>query len=248
MKILEQLAKVFRQTDEDIANSLKDPVRDAAFAIQDSETEINKLTSQLHDLMTNTENLQKQLADAQADVNKYSGYAQRAAQRMASLPPDSSEAVQCQADIREAVEAKQRAAALVNTLTTNIAENSKVEQRLQDQIASARSMVANAETNKARLTATLASNQLREKYAAASAQFGSKQGKGLSALNDLQKAVDATDSSAKAWEKLSSQTPVGREKSLEDKYGSTATAVDDEVAQRINSARTKALPASSGGS
>jgi len=237
--ILEQLGKVFRKTDEDIANSLKDPSRDAAFAIQDAEEEINKLTSQLHELMTNTEDLRRQLTDAQADVAKYGGYAQRAAERVAGLAAGSAEATDAQNDIREAVEAKQRATGLVGTLTTNIAENAKVEQTLQDQIAAARSQVANAETNKARLTATLASNKLREKYAAAGAQFGAQQGKGLAALSDLQKTVDATDASAKAWETLAGQTPAGREHTLEEKYGASTGAVDDEVTQLINAAKGK---------
>lgn len=230
LKVLTQLGNLFRQTDQNMADSLKDPVRDAGFAIEDAQKEIDDFRTQIHELMTNTQDLKKQLINATADVEKFDGFAKAAAGK------GNRE------DVVEAVTSRQRAQGLVDTLTKAITANEEKEKTFQQQIADRMTQIANAETNKARLAATLASNQIREKSAKAAVQIGQKS-KGLQALDELQRQVDHADSSAAAWEKLQADTPEAKQQSLEAKYGSANADVDGEVDRLMKAAAPGATTA-----
>src|SRR4051795_8866675 len=133
MKIIPALVNLFRRVDEDAANALSDPLRDGALAIEDAKKQIDAFTRQIHELMTNTGMLQSQLNNAQAEMNKYDGFARKAA------------AAGNREDVIEAVAGKQRIQGTVDTLTNNIAANKALETKLRNQLADARSRIANAE-------------------------------------------------------------------------------------------------------
>ncbi|MES2570380.1 MAG: PspA/IM30 family protein [Verrucomicrobiota bacterium] len=216
MKLLSALSNVFRRIDEDAANALANPLRDGAMAIEDAQKQVDAFTRQIHELMTNTGMLQKQLSNAQSEVAKFDGFARRAA------------AAGNRDDVTEAVAAKQRAQATLDTLTNNVAANKSLEAKLRMQLADARSRIATAEMNKARLAANIGGNKLRGSLAQASVEFSSKN-KGLAALDNLEKAAQKEEASANAWQELAGDTPGARAASLDDKYGGASASVNDEV-------------------
>ncbi|MDB6153667.1 MAG: hypothetical protein JWL90_2120 [Chthoniobacteraceae bacterium] len=216
MKLLSALSNVFRRIDEDAANALANPLRDGAIAIEDAQKQVDAFTRQIHELMTNTGTLQSQLNNAQAEVAKFDAFARRAA------------AAGNRDDVTEAVAAKQRAQATLDTLNKNITANKALEAKLRTQLADARSRIATAEMNKARLAANIGGNKLRGSLAQASVEFSGKN-KGLAALDNLEKAAQKEEASANAWQELAADTPAGRVTSLEDKYGGTSGSVNDEV-------------------
>jgi phage shock protein A len=226
MKIIPALVNLFRRVDEDAANALSDPLRDGALAIEDAKKQIDAFTRQIHELMTNTGMLQNQLNNAQAEMNKYDGFARKAA------------AAGNREDVVEAVAGKQRIQATLETLANNIAANKSLETKLRTQLADARSRIATAEMNKARLAANIGGNKLRGSLAQASVEFSGKN-KGLAALDNLEKAAAKEDAAANAWQALAADSPEGRGELLDIKYGSVNAQVDDEVERLMNAAASK---------
>ncbi len=231
MKLIPALVNLFRGADEKAANALADPIRDGAFAIQDAQKQVDQFLGQIHQLMTNTGVLEAQLRDARADADKYDTISRRAA------------AAGNRDDVAASVAAKQQAEKTVATLTTNVEANRSLEKKLRQQLTDARGKIANAEMNKARLSANISGNKLRGNLAKASVEFSEK-GKGLAALNLLEEASNKEAAAADAWESLSQDTPAAKTASLEDKYGGASGTVDDEVERLMLSAGRSSAPLS----
>lgn len=216
MKLIPALINLFRRADESAANALSDPVSDGKLAIQDAQREVNHFLGQIHELMTTTAVMEGQLRDARAEVEKYDVIARRAA------------AAGNRDDVTAAVSAKQGAMKTFETLATNVEANRSLEKKLRQQLADARQKIAEAEMNRARLSANITGNKLRGNLAKASVEFTGKS-KGLAALNQLEEASRRESAKADAWETLSTDTPEAKAKSLEDKYGGAGASVDAEV-------------------
>lgn len=227
MKVLTALSNLFRSVDEDAANALANPLRDGALAIEDAQKQVDAFTRQIHELMTSTGVLQNQLSHAQSEVNKFDSFARRAA------------AAGNREDVTEAVAAKQRAQVTLDTMTSNVAANKSLEAKLRTQLADARSRIATAEMNKARLAANIGGNKLRGSLAQASVEFSSKN-KGLAALDNLEKAAQKEEASANAWQDLAQDAPGAKSASLENKYGAVNGAVDDEVERLMAGSQSSA--------
>lgn len=223
MKLIPALLNLFRSADSRAADALADPVRDGELAIRDAQKEVDQFLGQIHQLMTNTGILDTQLRNARADVDKYDIISRRAA------------AAGNRDDVAAAVAAKQKAEQLAATLTQNVEANRTLEKKLRQQLADARHKIAEAEMNKARLSANIAGNKLRGNLAKASVEFSGKS-KGLAALNRLEEASNKESAAAEAWETLALDTPEAKAASLEDKYGGAAGSVDDEVERLMMSA------------
>ncbi|MHA3774628.1 PspA/IM30 family protein [Verrucomicrobiota bacterium sgz303538] len=228
MKLISALFNLFRSADEAAADAISDPIRDGRLAIQDAQKEVDQFLGQIHELMTSTGVLEGQLRDAQAEVDKYNVIAKRAA------------AAGNRDDVAAAVAAKQGAERNLATLTTNVEANRTLERKLRQQLATARQKIAEAEMNKARLSANISGNKLRGNLAKASVEFAGKS-KGLAALNQLEEASRRESAKADAWEQLSADTPEAQTKSLEDKYGGVSGSVDAEVEALMNSAKPQEL-------
>jgi phage shock protein A len=223
MKLIPALVNLFRGADASAAEALSDPIRDGELAIQDAQKEIDRFLGQIHQLMTNTGMLESQLRDAKGDLDKYDTIARRAA------------AAGNREDVAAAVAAKQQADQTVATLAKNVEANRALEKKLRQQLTDARQKIANAEMNKARLSANLGGNKLRGNLAKASVEFTGRS-KGLAALGKLEEANRKESAAADAWESLAQDTPEGKVASLEDKYGGASGSVDDEVERLMLSA------------
>ncbi len=216
MKLIPALINLFRRADESAASAISDPVKDGKLAIQDAQKEVDQFLGQIHELMTSTAVMEGQLRDARAEVEKYDMIAKRAA------------AAGNREDVTAAVSAKQNAMKTFETLSRNVEANRTLERKLRQQLADARQKIAEAEMNRARLSANISGNKLRGNLAKASVEFGGKS-KGLAALNQLDEANRREAAKADAWEMLSADTPEAKAKSLEDKYGGVNASVDAEV-------------------
>ena len=101
--------------------------------------------------------------------------------------------------------------------------------------------MAGAESNLVRLNARLEGAKVRQELAKASSSFAGGDSP-LAALDNLEKEVNTVETEAEAWEELSVDATEQSQQSLESKYGSAgSTAVDDEVARLMESAKKKPL-------
>lgn len=202
----------FREKKDEAAESISDPVRDAKYDIEDSETQIKDFESKIQALMKANNNLKKDRQDSAEEVEKWDGLARRAA------------AAGNREDVQSCVTKKQTAQGEVEQYAKDITANDKTIAELRVQLGKARNRIAKAKSNTAVLSARHSSAKLRTNLAAGVRGLGDGP---LSRLDDLENAVRSAESDAEAWEELH----VDDTESLEDKYGSSDADVDEEVAK-----------------
>ncbi len=228
-KVFGALKNWFRAKDEAAAKAMSDPVRDSRFAIEDSKKQIAEFTSKIAQLIASNKQLQREHAQAEADADKFQSYAERAA------------AAGSEDDVREALSQHAMADERRSTLIAEIERNNQLVAQLRSQVNTARAKVAGAESNLVRLNARLEGAKVRQELAKASSSFAGGDSP-LAALDNLEKEVNTVETEAEAWEELSVDATEQSQQSLESKYGSAgSTAVDDEVARLMESAKKKPL-------
>jgi len=191
-KFWKAFSNFLREKKNQSAQALSDPVRDGRYAVGDSEKRIMQFESKVATLMAETKRLERQKADADADVGKY----QAAAEKAVEAGGDE--------DARNLLEAKAQAQARSASLQTDIDRNRQLVTQLRDQLGKARAKVARAKTNLTQLAARHEAATVRRELAKAASDFGAG-GSPLAALDDLQKSVDAEETEAEALEELASQ-------------------------------------------
>jgi len=220
--LLKSFTNLIRGKSQELAKQMADPVRDSKLAIQDSEKLIADFTSRIAKLIAQTKSLTRDQKEAQADVTKYQGFAQRAA--------DSKNID----DARSSLELKTQAQSRLDGLTGEIARNDQLVKNLRDQLSKARAKVASAKRNVVNLEARFEGAKVRQELAKASTEFNTGDSP-LAALDDLEKSVNAKETEAEAWEELTDEP--GSDSSLEEKYGSGSSAdVDAELAKLMGTA------------
>ncbi|MDP8228416.1 MAG: PspA/IM30 family protein [Candidatus Electryoneaceae bacterium] len=212
------LKNLVRGKSQEMADSIADPIRDGRLAIKDSEKLIANFTSKIAKLVAQNKALQRELTEATAEVNKYQGFAEKAA---------TSNNID---DARQSLELKAGAQKRVETLTGEIERNGQLIKNLRDQLSKARAKVASAKRSITNLEARHEGAKIRTELAKASSEFNSGDNP-LASLDALENAVVERESEAEAWEELN-QDGAPADESLEEKYGSsTGTDVDAELAQ-----------------
>ncbi|MDP8239521.1 MAG: PspA/IM30 family protein [Candidatus Hatepunaea meridiana] len=217
--LLKTFSNLIRGKSQDLAKKMSDPVRDSKLAIQDSEKMIADFTTRIAKLVAQNRRLQKDHKEAEADLTKYQGFAEKAV---------TSNSVD---DARRSLELKAEVQKRFDNLTTEIARNEQLIKVLRDQLSKARAKVAGSKRNIVSLEARLEGSKIRKELAKASSDFNTGDSP-LAALDDLEKAVNTEESEAEAWEELGIDDLSSQ--SLEEKYGSGSSAdVEAELAKMM---------------
>lgn len=202
----------FREKKDDAAESMSDPVRDAKYDIEDSETQIKEFESKIQALMKGNNNLKRDRQDSAEEVKKWDGLAKKAA------------AAGNRDDVQSCVAKKQTAQSEVEQYARDVTANDKTIAELRAELGKARNKIAKAKSNTAVLSARMSSAKLRTNLAAGARGLGDGS---LSRLNNLENAVRDAESDAEAWGELHADDV----DDLEEKYGSVDANVDEEVAK-----------------
>jgi phage shock protein A len=221
--LFRSLRNFFREKKDQAAEAIGDPARDAKYDIEDAETQIGKFESEIQRLIKANITRKQELADAQAEVSKWSAIAARAAEAAN------------RADVESAVTKKQGAETQVTAFTDEIKRNEGTVEELRRQLSLARNKIAKAKSNQAVLSARLEGAKVRTRLQQASSGIG---GGPLSRLDNLEKAVRDAESGAEAWEELRRDAS----SDLEEKYGSGDASVDEEVAALMGKAKVEPDP------
>ena len=221
--ILKSFSNLIRGKSQEMAKKMADPVRDSKLAIQDSEKLIADFTARIAKLVAQNRGMQRDRTEAEADVKKYQGFAEKA---VASNSVD---------DARRALELKTEAQGRLDRFNTDIARNDQLISTLRDQLAKARSKVATAKRNIVGLEARNEGAKIRRELAKASSEFNAG-GSPLAALDELEKEVNASEVEAEAWEELTGDEDASQD--LESKYGNGSSSdVEDELKKLMEASK-----------
>lgn len=214
---LRAIANWFRGKKDKAAEALSDPIRDGKFAIEDSEKRIKEFQTKVAKFMAVQKQLEREISQQEREVEKWSNIAAKAAK------------AGNREDVVQAVEAKQRAESVLEEKRKQHAKNEEILRQLRHQVQMTIAKIAKAKSNHTQLVARHEGAKVRKELAQASSDFGTGSGP-LAELDDLQKAVDAEEAEAEAFEEMAA-TSAGPA-TLEDKYGkASSSSVDDEVAR-----------------
>lgn len=210
--LFNSIKNYFRQARDDAAESLADPVRDGKFAIEDATKQERQFRTEVANLIASIKEQAKDLVAVQGQEQKFDRIAKIAAANFKA--GDKS----AESDVRDAASKVQQARSRIAELQKQIEQSRAIEANLRTQLDNVRNKIARAEQNHATLSARHKSAQIRRSLSAAAAKI-SQGGGGLSALDDLEKAVNKEEAHAEAYEEMA----VASASSLEDKYaGATA--------------------------
>ena len=214
--LFKSLSNLFRWKKKGLVKSLADPIRDGYLAIEDAEKMVVNFSGKLAEIMAGNKQLQREQKTAEGNVSKYQAIAEKAA--IAAEEDDA----------RLALEMKASAKKLIGTLEEEISRNAIVIAQLKDQLTKANARVSEAKRNMLNLEARYLGAGMRKGIAKTSSDFGS--GGPLQSLDDLDKAVNATEAEAEAWEELNHESGKASGDSLAEKYSVKSTEVEDELA------------------
>jgi len=220
--LLKAFTNLVRGKSQELAKKMSDPVRDSKLAIQDSEKMIADFTTRIAKLVAQNRSLQKDHREAEAEIAKYQGFAERA---VASNNVD---------DARRSLELKAESQKRFDYLANEITRNEQLISTLRNQLSKARAKVAGSKRNIVSLEARHEGAKIRRELAKASSEFNTGDSP-LAALDDLEKAVTAQESEAEAWEELTHEDAASQ--SLEEKYSTSAPDIDAELAKLMESAK-----------
>lgn len=223
-KLWKALSNKIRGARDDAAESLKDPVREGKFAIEDSEKEVIQFQSSLSKHIAATNLLKKQLADTKTQSKKYDGFAKQAAKKIQGGDSKATELLQ------QAVTKKNEADATCKRLQNEVTINEQSEKNLRKQLNDAKSKIARAKQNIHVRTAQLQGAEMRKKLAAGANALGASSG--LGALDDLDRAVDEATAEADAIDSLNASP----DDELEAAFGDGSVEVDDDMAKYLAAA------------
>ncbi len=231
MGLMDAIFRRGRKASDDVAKAIDvDDVTKGKMAIEDSKKEIAKFTSEIASLRAAQKQNTRALDAAKADVAKYQGIYDKIKAHAGTLKDgNTGEALEGKADElaaarkdgQQALDALETAQKTVSRLEADIKRDGALFEQMQTRLQQARQKVSNAEQNVVSLAARQRSAAIRTKFA--KAQNGLSEGKGLSALDDLERSVEQSEAEAESFEEMAG---VGNAESLEDKYGGSGASVD----------------------
>jgi len=216
----------FRGKADDLAEKMADPVRDGKLAIKDSEGQIQKFTTQIARVMSETKRLEKDKQAAEKEIEKWMSIATNAA---GSGDEDGA---------RQALERKNAAQQKLDTFKKEFEKSQQLVNRLREDLNRAKAKVSKAKNNISRLEARSSAANIRKEFAKAQSNFNSNSS-GLSALDDLEKSVESDECEAEAYEDLVGDELSSSGSVLEEKYGQPTSEVDDELAALMKGSKKK---------
>lgn len=196
---------------DDAADAISDPIRDAKFAIEDSEELVSNFESHIADLMAHSKRTALSINSAEHDVAKWDSIAKAAA--------NSGNRPDCESAVKQKTEAQQKR----DRLRTEFEQSEQVVAGLRKQLDAAKEKISHAKNNKEVLSARLKGAEIREQLSNASTAM--KVGGPLAALSALEQKTIETETHADAVDDLHK---VGSE-DLAEKYSSASKDVQDEV-------------------
>lgn len=201
----------WRGKKDSAAEAIADPVRDAKFAIEDSEKIVGDFKGKITNLMAqNKRNALLALA-ARGDEQKWGHIAESAAKRG------------CREDCEEAVRLKGEAATKAQRLENETKNNEATIAKLRHTLSDTEAKIEHAKNNKDVLEARLKGAEVRKQLLATANDISGSSP--LAALDDLEKKTVETETYADAAEEMSGN---GQE-SLAEKYSSAHADVQSEV-------------------
>jgi phage shock protein A len=215
MGLFKTLMNKVRGVADDVNESMKDPIRDGKFAIEDAEKEIAGLRISIRDAITQRKLIEKQADGYKATAKKYQTLAENAAEA-----GDEDNALKFLEAVSEAEEELASAKKQVKVYDNDIKVNRKYMEKHQTDIA-------NAKRDHARLAGNIKMAETRKKLSEARGKHGNNSA--LSQLNDLRSAAARSSAEAEAAEELS-----GSElEDAEEKYADAASdsALKDRLAK-----------------
>ncbi|MGF1577777.1 MAG: PspA/IM30 family protein [Gemmataceae bacterium] len=212
--LFKSISNWFRGKKDQAAEALANPIRDGKFAIEDSEKRVRQFQSKVAKFIAVNKQLEREIDTQQREVDKWMTIARKAA------------AAGNEADVTQAIEAKQRAEQVMQEKQKQYQRNEQIVDQLRKQVQTAIAKVAKAKANYSQLVARHEGAQVRKELADAASDFGSEGP--LAELDDLQKAVDQEETEAEALEEMA--TVSSGPTSLEEKYNTaSSSSVQDEV-------------------
>lgn len=205
------IKNVFRRNAHQAAEALADPAADADLKIADAKKMCDRYQSQVASAIAQNKKMKRQLSEAKDEAKKWDGIANEAAES------GNRE------DAKRALEKKNEAKQRVDILTQEIKKNDKVSEKLRKELDKLRREIGSAEADKEILKARREAAKIRQESAKARSEFG---GSGVIAgLKELKNDTYNQESLAEAEEELSGSS----DESLEEKYSSATSGVDDEL-------------------
>lgn len=207
----QSIKNFFRGKRDEAAAKLADPVRDAGFAIEDSERVYEDFENSVASLMAQNGRNKSSAAKARADETKWNNISVAAAK--------AGNREDCEAALKN----KNEASLKVKRFEDEIKRNDETIAKLRKQLEEVKSKISAAKSNKDALEARLKGAQIREELLkSASGLSGSGP---LAALDDLEKKTNEVESMADAREELAGAS----QDSLADKYDSGDAELQSEV-------------------
>lgn len=225
-KLLDAIFNRSRQAQEDAAKKIDvNQVTKGRFAIDDAKKEIAEFDRQIRECRATQLDNKKQLENVKGEVSKYDGL-------LANIRSKGQGCKNADGSVKDGMQsvldqARTDAASIGSkldaqtkrrdALTSEIVKGDTLYSRLQTQLAAAKDRVAAAEQNIETLAVRQKSAEMRQRFS--DAEQGLANSKGLSALGDLEKAVDHEESRAEAAEEMAA---VGSTQSVEERYATPA--------------------------
>jgi phage shock protein A len=201
----------WRGKTDSAAEALADPVRDAKFAIEDSEKLIRDFEGKVANLMAQNKRNEISAKAARADEQKWGNIAQAAAK------------AGNRQDCEDAVHKKSEAATKASRLEGETKNNEATIAKLRKTLDETKQKIEHARNNKDVLEARLKGAQVREELLHTASDMG---GSGpLSALDDLERKTIEAETHADAVGELAGEG----EESLEEKYDAGRADLQGEV-------------------
>ena len=219
--LLKGIKNFLREKKDQAAEELADPVRDGKFAIEDSEKQLAEFVTQISRFSADIKIQERQLAEKQAEVKKFMNLAKKAAE------------AGNEDDVKMLIAEKQRVDTEVKTVKAEITKNHQILNGIKNQKTAMKNKIAQAKSNFTQLQTRQKSAKIRKGLASASAGLDSNSA--FAQLDDLETAVISSECEAESLEEMAGESNVTV--SLEDKYGSSDSDVDDEVAKLMASAK-----------
>ncbi len=221
MGLWQKMVNWGREKKDQAEAAIGDDIRDGKFAIVDAKKEETEFARAVAKLNSDTKLLRRKEEDLRQEQKKFSGMAKRAA-----AAEDEEAVVQLAG---EEMRVKNQA----DELARQIQKNDQQRAAMQKDLNKIRNRIAAAEQNFSILEARKKGAEARKNLAKARA--GLSEGKGLSALDDLERAVDQDECEAEALEEMSG----GSTSDLEDKYGGGNVDAEDLAAKYMTAAAKK---------
>lgn len=218
MGLIKTIGNIFCAKAKELDGALKNPERDMDLAIDDSKKQIRNFQEKISKLNAQQKLIEREAKEKEAKVAQLQAMAAKAVE--AGNDEDALQILQQQDNQQSAL----------NTLKSQVTTNRNDIMGARKQLQAMQAKVKKAEIDKQRLGVRMQSAKIREGLAKARSEFAGDDNP-LSALDDLEDAVNAAEAKAEATEEDVSMEAGSIDEDLEKKYGGGASvSAQDKLA------------------